>query len=136
MSTSPGNNEHNNHLFGGISDSGEYKKCILDNWLIAYSVKKRILIRFFFFQKIKWIIKWIFLLIRDESSWSIRQDIFRISFSFLPWIFFFVSSFFPHFVENKLCKFYFSSFIPSYWNKLFLTVYYTCTYILHGIWQL
>lgn len=48
MSTSPGNNEHNNHLFGGISDSGEYKKCILDNWLIAYSVKMRILIRFFF----------------------------------------------------------------------------------------
>lgn len=52
MSTSPGNNEHNNHLFGGISDSGEYKKYIWDNWLSAYSVKKkRILIRFFFFKK-------------------------------------------------------------------------------------
>jgi len=40
MSTSPGNNEHNNHLFGGMSDSGEYKKCILNHCLITYSVKK------------------------------------------------------------------------------------------------
>ena len=53
MSTSPGNNEHNNHLFGGISDSGEYKKWILDSWLIAYSVKKENSdkIFFFFFEK-------------------------------------------------------------------------------------
>jgi hypothetical protein len=35
MSTSPGNNEHNNHLFGGISDSGEYKKCILNHHLVG-----------------------------------------------------------------------------------------------------